>query len=80
MRLTAAITVTRDLVALVAGTFVVLHEELTGGTNYLAWSFGTLCILGPAGLAVWSLARGNPERGSTPGSSSEPSERSRLPS
>lgn len=71
MKSSAAITVIRDVLAMALGAFVILHQELHGQANYLAWTFGTACVLGPAALATWNLARGNPARADTTGQSSQ---------
>ena len=71
MKSSALVTIMRDVLAMGLGAFVILHQELNGQANYLAWTFGATCVLGPAALATWNLARGNPERAGTTGSSSE---------
>jgi len=74
-------TVIRDALSFALGAFVILHQELSGSANYLAWTFGLACILGVPGVnAVSGLWRGNPDRepGTTTESSSSSSSQGSL--
>lgn len=60
----------RDLVSLGVGTFVILHQELTGGGSWLSWSGGLILIGGPAAIGAANLIRGSVAILGTPESSS----------
>lgn len=74
MKRSAITTVLRDFLSFGLGAIVILHQELNGQANYLAWAFGMVCILGVPGTnAAIGLWRGNPERDDTTKPSSSPS-------
>ena len=70
MKLQAALTVTRDILSMVLGTFIAVNEELTGHIHAELLLLATALLGLPSGVAVVQLARGKP---TIPGTQSESS-------
>lgn len=58
------------------GTFLVIHEELSGRVHPELLSLSAALLAGPTAIALWHTAKrgGRPQRRGTRGRSSRPSE------